>query len=133
MQGLVFDEKRKLISWQPKEDFGPALIARYFEEIAQVNWGNDADRYCDLSLLGDLDLDYEKMRQVVSIRKSTLMNARHLKLGIYAPQDFAFATARMYQSVMSGEDMEILVSREISQVGGFLGVSLDGLFEGPRA
>ncbi|MFT7618386.1 MAG: hypothetical protein ACI97A_002029 [Planctomycetota bacterium] len=120
MDDLIFDERAQLIKWRPLVPLETPVARNYFETTAAVEWGNSAVWNTDLSQVPSLDLDYVEMQRVMSLRRTTYKKCC-LKLAIYAPKDLDLATSWMYQSLMSDENIEITVSRDLKDLDTFLG------------
>ncbi|MCB9833206.1 MAG: hypothetical protein H6807_12095 [Planctomycetes bacterium] len=119
---LEFSAERRLILWHPRGVLDAARIRDYFEAMGACPWGATADRYCDFSAVENFILDFHQMLGLVRFRVRHLADHRRVRLGIFAPQDIAFAFSRMYEMLMENEGVDILVARDDDKVRRFLGM-----------
>lgn len=58
-------------------------------------------------------------------RVSYLHNHVGVKLVMYSRLPLGYAMSRMYQTLMEGKGIEILVTKELQEAAAFLGIELD--------
>lgn len=124
MDRLVFHENHKLICWFPTGELTSDVIVNYYLAMKSCPWGQQADRFCDFSQVGNFVLNYNIMQGLVIYRQVALKNHKGIRLASYCPNDVGYAFSRMYQMLIEGMGIETFITRELEPAAHFLGVSL---------
>lgn len=127
---MRFHEEEKLVCWWPEGALGRDEILAYYRALGACAFGHEADRFCDFSLVTGFAIDYGVLRELADFRKHQLADHTGIRLVMLSGTPIGLGMARMYQSLMQGWDMDILVTPELDEAAAFLDVDA-GLLAAP--
>lgn len=122
---MEFIEQNKLIIWRAQGTIDANMVLNYYKKLKECPWGYKADRFCDFSGAEKFELDYKGLSALRDYRVSYLHNHVGVKLVMYSRLPLGYAMSRMYQTLMEGKGIEILVTKELQEAAAFLGIELD--------
>lgn len=125
MSVMEYIEDKKLIIWRAQGVIDSNVVLGYYKQLKECPWGHQANRFCDFSGVEKFELDYKGLSALRDYRVSYLHNHVGVKLVMYSRSPLGYAMSRMYQTLMEGKGIDILVTKELPEAAAFLGIELD--------
>ena len=121
---MNYFEDSKLIVWRPLQPIDPNKVLGYYARLKQCSWGYQANRFCDFSNVEKFELDFSGLVKISNYRMAYLSDHINIKLVMYSHKPLGFAMSRMYQSLLEGNNIDILVTGDIAEAAAFLHVPI---------
>lgn len=121
---MAYLEDEKLIIWRPSQPVDPGVVLDYFARLKQCLWGHQANRFCDFSNVGKFELDFAGLVEIRDYRMAYLSDHINIKLAMYSHKPLGFAMSRMYQTLLQGDYIDIIVTRNLAEAAAFLKIPL---------
>jgi hypothetical protein len=125
----------RLLCWRPTGVLDDVLLDRgaeflsFHEQIAEQPF----DRFTDLSGLTDIRIKVGHIFAIAAERREAAALAGCVKSAFYANTIVGLGIARLYESLMEGSLIQVLVFRERPAAAAWLGVPHEVLEPGPES
>ena len=130
---MVFDvymiPREALMVVRPKGILDAATAERIIEfiELKEEQVETGFNRFCDLTLLDEIQLSPAEVLHLAVRRREFNPNTVHVKVAFLANNDFAFEIACMYERLLNSPRIEVRVWSNLQAAADSLGVELERL------
>ena len=130
---MIFDvymiPREALMVVRPKGILDAETVERIVEfiELKEEQVETGFNRFCDLTLLDEIQLSPAEVLHLAVRRREFNPNTVHVKAAFLATRDFAFEIACMYQRLLNSPRIEVRVWRNLQAAADSLGVELGSL------
>ncbi len=110
-------------------DLSTEFLLELIDKLMEVEKSHPEplNRFMDISRMTGISIDYKRLSPFAEMRRRAikLYGDVKIKVAIYATTPVSFGMARMYETLMTMDSVEVRVFRDFNQAAEWLGVSTD--------
>jgi|GEM_PF-4900908 len=115
MNSMKYYQENQLICWFPEGSIDKDIIHAYYSVLHDCVWANTANRFCDFSKVTSFAVSSDDLYSLSEFRKYSLKNHKNIILVMNSTRPLGYGMSRMYEGLMNEWEMNIYVTRTITE------------------
>jgi len=122
VQEVTLDSERRLLIVRPRGNLDLEYCFELFARIRRQEGDERFDRFIDLSGVTDVDLSFDEVRRLAGNCSAYWSDGPKARCAVHAEREILFGVARMFQSLMETDRLDVGVCRTCTAAAVSLGV-----------